>query len=460
MTSRTATRRDFMRRACAALGAAAGAQALHSLHAVAAHAQSALDRRGAATVDEYRALVCVFLGGGNDSWNTIVDLDDYASYAATRGSLALPQASLVPIQTLTGSRHFGLHPSLAELQPLWQSRQLALLCNVGTLVRPITRAEYLAHPELRPINLFSHSDQVYQWHSGSSNPPLPTGWGGRLGDRTAGLNAGSSFPLMASIAGVPLFGTGETTRPLELTTQGSLALSGFSGSATSQVRWEGLLRAQQVDRSHAFVRAGGDTLLRSIGANQVLSAALASAPPLNTAFPATSLGDQLKMVARTISVRAALGVRRQVFFCSLGGFDTHSNQLATQAALLTQVGQALAAFHAATVELQVADGVTAFTHSDFSRTYKFNGGGTDHAWGSCQLVLGGAVRGGDAYGQWPTLALGGPDDSGSSGRFIPTTAVDQYTSTLALWFGLPAAEVPLVFPNIGRFGSADLGFMA
>jgi uncharacterized protein (DUF1501 family) len=460
MLARTATRRDFMRRACAALGAAAGAQALESLRVVAAHAQSAQGRGVAGTAEDYRALVCVFLGGGNDSWNTVIDLDEYASYAGVRGSLALPQGSLVPIQTLTGSRHFGLHPSLADLQPLWQARKLALLCNVGTLVRPITRAEYLAHPELRPINLFSHSDQVYQWHSGSSNPPLPTGWGGRLADRTGGLNSASTFPLMASIAGVPLFGTGESTRPLELTTSGSLALSGFSNSATSQVRWQGLLRAQEVDRSHAFVRAGGDTLLRSIGVNQVLSAALASAPPLATAFPATSLGDQLKMVARTISVRAALGMRRQLFFCSLGGFDTHSNQLATQASLLTQVGQALAAFHAATVELQVADGVTAFTHSDFSRTYKFNGGGTDHAWGSCQFVLGGAVRGGDAYGQWPTLALGGPDDSGSSGRFIPTTAVDQYTATLALWFGLPAADVPLVFPNIARFDTADLGFMA
>ncbi len=455
----SATRRDFMRRACLALGASATAQSLASLRSVAAWTQVELDRRPAAAGD-YRALVCVFLGGGNDSWNTIVDLDAYAAYAAPRGSLALPQASLVPIGTLTGGRHFGLHPSLVDLQALWQARRLALLANVGPLLQPITRADYLAHPELRPINLFSHSDQVYQWHSGTSNPPLPTGWGGRVGDRTAALNGASAFPMVSSIAGVPLFGTGETLRPLELTTQGSLALSGFSGSATSQIRYEGLLRLQQVDRSHAFVRAGGDVLLRSIGANQALSSALASAPALATAFPATSLGDQLKMVARTISVRVPLGVRRQIFFCSLGGFDTHSNQLATQAALLTQVGQALAAFDAAMQELQVSESVTAFTHSDFSRTLKYNGAGTDHAWGACHFILGGSVRGGELYGQWPTLALAGPDDSGSSGRFIPTTAVDQYASTLALWYGLAPADVPAVFPNIARFETADLGFMA
>ncbi len=453
------TRRDFLRRACVAVSASATAQSLASLGSVAAWAQDALDRRPV-TVDDYRALVCVFLNGGNDSWNTVVDLDAYAAYAATRASLALPQSALVPIQTLTGGRHFGLHPGLIELQPLWQTRRLALLAGVGPLVQPITRAEYLAHPELRPINLFSHSDQVYQWHGGSSNPPLPTGWGGRLSDRTGALNGAASFPMVSSIAGVPLFGTGESTRPLELTTQGSVGLSGFGTSETSLIRYDGLLRLQQVDRSHAFVREGGDVLLRSIGANQVLSTALLAAPPLATVFPATSLGDQLKMVARTISVRAALGVRRQIFFCSLGGFDTHSNQLATQASLLTQVGQALAAFYAATEELQVADGVTTFTHSDFSRTFKYNGAGTDHAWGACHFILGGAVRGGDLYGTWPTLALAGPDDSGSSGRFIPTTAVDQYTATLALWYGLAPADVPSVFPNIARFDTADLGFMA
>jgi uncharacterized protein (DUF1501 family) len=454
----SASRRDFLRRAgCAALGASAAAATLDRLGLVCAHAQSALDA-GRLPGEDYRALVCLFLNGGNDSWNTLVDLDNYASYASVRGALALPSASLVPAAVPSHGRAFGLHPGLAPLQPLWQAHSLAVVCNVGSLVQPLTRAEYLAHPELRPPNLFSHSDQIAQWHTGAATP-LGTGWGGRLGDHTLAHNGASTFPMAVSLSGSPLFGTGVVVRPYQITPQGGVGLAGFSTSATSQIRFNALRQILTLDREHVFVRAAGDVVGGAIASNDLLTQALAAAPPLVTTFPATSLGDQLRMVARTISARSWLGARRQMFFCSLGGFDTHSGQAATQASLLTQVAQAMAAFYAATQELGVAAQVATFTHSDFSRTLKFNGSGTDHAWGACHFVMGGSVLGGDFYGTWPTLALGGPDDSGSSGRYIPTVAVDQFTATLALWYGLPVEDLTAVFPFIGRFDTPNLGFM-
>jgi uncharacterized protein (DUF1501 family) len=447
------SRRAFLRNGgCAALGASAFVSSLSRLGAVSAHAAEL-------PASDYRALVCVFLFGGNDSWNTVVNLDEYAAYASARGALALPQAALRPIQPSNDARRFGLHPSLAEFESLFASGKLAVLNNVGALVAPITRAEYLAHPELRPANLFSHSDQIFQWQSGGSAPALPTGWGGRVGDHTLELNGADAFPMIVSLAGAPLFGTGTSVRPLELTSSGSIPLAGFSSSSTSQTRYAAMLQLLTLGAKRPFVGAAGATLARAIDGDRRLANALASAPALQTVFPASGLADQLKLVARCLSVREALGVQRQIFFVSLGGFDTHANQLATQAALLTQLSQALGAFQAATEELGLGAQVTTFTHSDFSRTYRSNGSGSDHAWGGCHFILGGSVRGGALYGQWPTLALAGPDDSGSSGRFIPTTAVDQYTATLARWYGLAPSDLPVVFPNLGRFGSADLGFM-
>jgi uncharacterized protein (DUF1501 family) len=215
-----------------------------------------------------------------------------------------------------------------------------------------------------------------------------------------------------------------------------------------------------LNRESAFVRVAGDIVTKALYNDQLLTQALAAAPPLVTAFPVTRMGDQLRMVARLISARAGLGVKRQVFFVSLGGFDTHSAQLTVQAALLTELADSLAAFHAATVEMGVDSSVTSFTCSDFGRTYRSNGTGTDHGWGSCHFVVGGAVHGGDFYGAWPTLALAGPSDSGSVGRFIPTIAVEEYAATLATRYGLPSVDLPGVFPNIGRFSSPDLGFLS
>jgi uncharacterized protein (DUF1501 family) len=457
-----ASRREFLRRSgCAALSASAFASTLGrfgQINALAADHDH--HHRVAPLATDYRALVCVFLSGGNDAWNTIVNLDDYAAYATIRSSIALAQGSFLPIQPPSDARRFGFHASLTGLHSLWTQQKLAVLCNVGTLIEPLTRAQYLASPALRPPNLFSHSDQVYSWHTGAAAPPLTTGWGGRTGDRTLSMNGSAVFPMIVTLAGATVFGTGAVARAFEMTSQGTVALSGFSGSTNSQIRRAAMLDLLTMNRGTTFVRSAGDTVDKALDTDTLVTQALGAAPPLQTVFPAGTLADQLRMVARLISVRDLLGMHRQIFFVSLGGFDTHSGQVTAQEGLLTQLSQALSAFYAATVELNVANEVTAFTASDFGRAYRSNGPGTDHGWGSCQFVLGGSVRGGDFIGAWPTLALAGPDDSGNIGRFIPRVSVDQYAATLATWYGLPPADLPAIFPNLGHFDTADLGFFA
>jgi uncharacterized protein (DUF1501 family) len=458
----TGSRREFLRRGgCAALSAAAFGSILGRLGVVNALAQE--DRQHhhfvPSVAADYRALVCVFLAGGNDAWNTIVNLDDYASYAAARPTIALAQGSLLPVRPPSDGRAFGFHPSLAPLYSLFAQRKLAVVCNVGTLVEPITRAQYLTTPALRPPSLFSHSDQVYEWQTGIAAPLLTTGWGGRTGDRTLPMNGTATFPMIVTLSGATVFGTGTVARAFEMTTSGTVALAGFSTSQNSQIRYGAMRDLLLLDRDVTLVKAAGNTVTKALDTDALVTQALALAPPLQTVFPSGTLGDQLRMVARLVAARSLLGMHRQIFFVSLGGFDTHGDQLGAQQNLLAQTSGALAAFHAATVEMGVANEVTLFTSSDFGRTYRSNGLGTDHGWGSCQFVLGGAVKGGDFVGRWPTLALAGPDDSGSLGRFIPTTSVDQYAATLAKWYGLAAADVPAVFPNITRFDTADLGFL-
>jgi uncharacterized protein (DUF1501 family) len=265
--------------------------------------------------------------------------------------------------------------------------------------------------------------------------------------------------MIVTVAGSTVFGTGTVARAFEMGSGGTVALSGFSGSSSSQIRYAAMRDLLEMNRDVTFVRAAGDTVTKALDNDALVTQALANAPPLQTVFPAGSLGDQLRMVARLISARNLLGLHRQIFFVQIGGFDTHSGQLTAQSGLLAQLNNALVAFYTATYEMGVLNDVTLFTTSDFGRAYRSNGGGTDHGWGSLQFVLGGAVRGGDFVGDWPTLALGGPDDSGSQGRFIPKISVDQYAATLAKWYGLPPNDVPTVFPNITHFDTPDLGFM-
>ncbi|HET9315623.1 MAG TPA: DUF1501 domain-containing protein [Vicinamibacteria bacterium] len=455
-------RREFLR-ACAGVSATAMAASMSRLGIIDAFAHDHADwhKGGYDVATDYRAMVCIFLEGGNDSWNTIVNISDYNSYAAIRQGLAVAQNQLLGgMVPPSDGRTFGLHPALAAIRPFWDSGKLAVVANVGSLFTPLDRTTYLARPDLRPPSLFSHSDQVAQWNTSCASPALLTGWGGRVGDRTIHLNGDIPFPMMVSISGATLFGTGVVVRPLEVTSGGTVGLQGFNTSAISQTRYNAMKQLLSTDNNVTFAKTTGNTTGRAIETNELLSAALTTIPPPATVFPNTGLGNQLRMVARIINARQLLNIHREIFFVRIGGFDTHSGQITNQPNLLTQVAQAMAAFYNATVEMGIPESVVQFTASDFSRTLRFNGGGTDHAWGSCQFVLGGAVRGREMYGDWPTFALGGPDDSGNQGRFIPTTAVDQYTATLAQWYGLAPGDVNAVFPNINRFNSNNLGFLA
>jgi uncharacterized protein (DUF1501 family) len=445
------TRRQFLR-GCAAVGATSLFHTLFDLGSIAAAAGSG----------DYKALVCLFLYGGNDSNNLLIPGSggDYAGYAAGRGVLALPQASLLPIAPATSDgRSWALHPSLPGLAQLFGQRKMALLGNVGPLLAPLTRDQFLNGTVAAPPQLFSHSDQQTHWQTSIPDQPPRTGWGGRTVDLLRSLNGNAQVSMSMSVAGSNTFQVGDFVTQYQISPDGSIGLDYYDPSPQADPVSLAIRKLLQLSTGNLLVGAARDVTQRALDNNQLLQTALAGAPPLATAFPATDLGAQLQMVARLIEVRAALGLSRQVFFCAADGYDTHGDQLVTQSSLFGDLDAALAAFYAATVELGVAADVTTFTASDFSRTYPSNGGGSDHGWGGHQVILGGAVRGGDIYGRLPTLAEDGPDDSGQ-GRWIPTTSVDEYSATLARWFGVGAADLPAVFPNLGRFSHPDLGFMA
>jgi uncharacterized protein (DUF1501 family) len=417
----------------------------------------------AQAVSDYKALVCVFLYGGVDGNNLVVPIDaaGYGQYSAVRtvaSGVNLAQGELLPIQPGNIATPFGLHPELAELQPLFAQKKLAIVANVGPLNQPTTKATYFAN---RPDNLFSHSDQQNQWQSSVSQGASRSGWGGRIADQVAAQNG--TFPVVTSIAGSSLFITGNSTSPLALPQTGGLALTQTTGSAAA-ARIAALKAILGIDRDQAYVKAAADVTSQALAlsdvVNPILSATNSAVAPLFTGQN-NSIANQLLQVAKLIEARAQTGARRQVFFVSLGGFDTHSNELAVLTNLLGQVSPAMRSFYDATLQMGIADKVTTFVLSDFGRTFQpASGAGTDHAWGNHLIAMGGAVRGGDIYGRYPTLARAGPDDADTAGRWIPTTSVDQYGATLARWFGLTPAQVAAVFPNLSRFATSDLGFLS
>lgn len=407
----------------------------------------------------YRALVCIFLYGGNDGNNMVVPLDPVGlgNYQKYRGALALTPSSLIDLNS-----GYGLHPEFGAMQTILGNT--AVVANCGTLVKPTSRADYLNQTAALPDNLFSHFNQQQEMQTSDPFGLLTTGWGGRLADQMKSMNTGA-YPLLLSVAGNAIFNIGVNTRPGAVTPGVPPGLRvGYNGSPGADARLNALktLVAQdtiQTDAGAVLLQAAGANMNNSLNDAATLNMALQTGSPLNTVFPTSTIAQQLQQVAQLIQVRQALGMNRQIFFCSLGGFDTHTMELSIQDQLFSQLAPAMNAFYQATVELNVADQVTTFTESDFARTLTPNSnGGTDHAWGSHHLVMGASVKGGNLYGTFPTLVPNGPDDAGTEGRWIPTTAVDQYAATLAQWFGLPAANLPMVFPNLGNFKVTDLGF--
>jgi len=459
----TFTRRDFLRATtCAAVGTTSIVRTLFDLGSIAAAAERPGRSHGANTAaGDYKALVCVFLYGGNDGNNLLVPRSgaDYTQYAAGRGGLALPQGSLLPITPITNDgRAWGLHPKMTGLQGLFAQHRMAILANVGPLVAPLTRDQFLNGTVAAPPQLFSHSDQQVHWQTSIPDQAPRTGWGGRTADLLHSLNGNAQVSMSMSLAGSNVFQVGDLVTQYQLSTGGSIGLDNFTDGPNGDPVSRAIRSLLANQTGSLLVGAAGGVTQRALDNNQLLQSALDQAPALNTVFPDSYLGAQLQMVARLISVRAALGLSRQVFFCAADGYDTHGDQLATQDVLLDDLSTSLTAFYAATNELAVAPNVTTFTASDFGRTLPGNGGGSDHGWGSHQLIVGGAVQGGDLYGHVPTLVVEGPDDSGE-GRWIPTTSVDEYSATLARWFGVGATDLGAIFPNLGRFNTPNLGFM-
>lgn len=410
---------------------------------------------------DYRALVCLFLFGGNDSNNMIVPQDDtrYKQYLAARGSLGLQGSSLTgQVFAKSGKVPYAFNAALPEVATLFSNGELAVVANVGTLVKPVTRAQYRNASAPLPRNLFSHLDQQTEWQTAIGNGNGATGWAGRAADLVSSQNS-SIFPTFFSVNGSVPMGIGVNTQEVALNPQGSLDIQGFDTSEPSQSRLAAFKNLLTLNTGITLAQASNAVLRDSIEDAKLLDKALSLAG-LRTPFPDTPLGQQLQQIAQVIQVRDTLGMRRQIFFCSLSGFDTHDQQLSTQYDLLVQVSQALQSFQLAMQELGTQNDVTTFTESDFNRTFQpTSGNGSDHAWGSHQLVMGGAVAGTDIYGTFPTLDLGGPDDADARGRWIPTTSLEQYGATLCSWFGISDANLSKVFPNLGNFATKKLSFL-
>jgi uncharacterized protein (DUF1501 family) len=485
------SRREFIRRAaCAAVGTVAMSSAIRDLRFMnAAVAQS--------NVTDYKALVCIFLAGGNDANNLIVPTltSEYNNYAAIRTPvIALPQGMLLPLNTPGTSNSYvdaaghsyGFHPACPQLATLFNEGKLASLFNVGTLVYPMTRAQYQANSVKRPPQLFSHSDQVTQWQTSIPDQQPLTGWGGRCADLLNAANTNNSISLSVSIAGANTFEIGNVVSQYAVSTSGAISLANVSGA-----RLAALTNLLALPQQNLQAGAYAGVAAHSINTGALLNNAITATTNANywaTPFPASisvpnggtvnnsTLSAQLKMVARLIeagqrdAAAGGFGMKRQIFFCQVGGYDLHSGQtnytanspnnviIGAHANLLAELSQSLMSFQRAMEQLGLGNKVTAFTSSDFGRTFPGNGQGSDHGWGSHHLICGGAVKGGKTYGNFPTLTVNGPDDT-STGRWIPTTATDQYFATLASWFGVDSGNIAAVFPNLGRFGASNLGFM-
>ncbi|MFM2197199.1 MAG: hypothetical protein RLZZ505_631 [Verrucomicrobiota bacterium] len=464
------SRRRFIgQSACSGLGLTGLLSTLGTLRLF----NATLSAQGVPEEDDSKVLICLFLFGGNDSNNMLVPRDtaSHATYAADRGILALGRDTLLPIANPGGDgREYGLHPAMAPLLPHYNAGDMAILCNVGTLVAPITKAEFLSGGAAIPPHLFSHNDQQVQWQTSVPDSSKKVGWGGRIADLLQGLNAGSDISMNVSIAGSNFFQVGEQVLQYHVTPQGSIGLDGADWNWSP---WQETFaqNTQMLGRSygHIFEQEYANIMKRGISNDALLKAAIAANPlPAgvgtfpNSTSPEGALNPvagQLRMILRMIHARKALGMKRQIFFAALGGFDTHDAQLDDHAALLLQLSSAIADFQTHTGQLGIADKVTLFTASDFNRTYNSNGKGSDHAWGGHHLIVGGAVNGGRLYGEMPILSIQGPDDTGTRGSWIPKVSTDEMSATLARWFGVSQGDLPLVLPNISRFANTDLGFM-
>ena len=460
LTAPRSRRRFLLDLGCASLGTTTLFSSLTHLGAFSAAAGPSIAGPEPAAGDDYRALVCILLAGGNDSFNMLLPATagEYGDYRAARGDLALDRAGLLPLSVAgTGGRRFALHPGMPELQSLFDQGKAAFVANVGTLVEPITLRQFENGSARVPLGLFSHADQIAQWQTALPDRRSATGWGGRLADVLSALNGDPRISMNLSIAGTNVFQTGEQTVQFSVTPEGPINIEGYGeGDLYDQLRTSAIDSLMNAHYRDVFERAYARRFRGAIDGNRFFSEALAASTPPATVFSETELSSSLAMVARTIAARSRLGHRRQTFFVVFGGWDHHDETLDHQQAMLPVLSRALGELYRATVELGVERQVTTFTISDFGRTLTSNGRGSDHGWGGNQIVLGGDVKGGRIYGDYPRLHADNGLDTGR-GRLIPTLAVDQMFAELALWLGADRSALDLVLPNIGRFYSPSSG---
>jgi uncharacterized protein (DUF1501 family) len=474
-TSFSRSRRDFLRNAACSSLALSTSGALMTQFGMlnSALAQSC---GGYSPVSDYKALVCLFLLGGNDSWNMLIPSDNtrYAAYSTARSGaapagMAIAQNTLVPVNVLNAGSGdtYGLHPNLTELASVFNAGNGAFVVNVGTALQPTDKTQYLTPNYPVPPQLFSHADQQAQWQYGQPQENGVVGWGGLIADRLHVLNPGMTVPMSLSLSGQNRFQAGLSIQPYTLTSSGPVGLNGYTGSsgAARQSALEDMLTQTYAD---PFTRTYAKTVQNSLDYYQTMQTALAAAPALTTTFPTDNpVAAALQQIAKIISVRSQLGAARQIFFLSYGSFDTHDSQLTDQPKLFTTISQALAAFNSCTInDLKIPQSITTFTLSEFARTLNSNDAGTDHAWAGVQFVMGGAVKGQQIYGApaasgsvFPQQVLNGPDCL-QRGQMIPGVSSDQYSATLANWLGVSSCDIASIFPYVGNFPTANLGFLS
>ncbi|MDG2449629.1 MAG: DUF1501 domain-containing protein [Saprospiraceae bacterium] len=417
--------------------------------------------------DDYKALVCILLAGGNDSFNMLVPTDNsaYNAYSTTRSNQALTQNSLLGLTHLTGGMpSLGVHPSMPEVQQLYNSGSLAFLSNVGTLVEPTSKAQFENESVSLPLGLFSHADQIQQWQTSVPQTRSSSGWGGRMSDILQSMNNNQNISMNISLSGRNIFQSGNQSSEYTINPSGtgSIGIEGYNGdSALDMIRTtavDNLLEDQYVD---IFKKTYADVSRNAQKSHEQFSSAIGGVA-LNTPFSTSRLSQSMQMVAKTIAARNTLDVCRQTFFITFGGWDHHDELLNNQAGMLTVVSKALNEFNTAMTELGVGDNVTTFTISDFARTLTSNGNGTDHAWGGNVMVMGGKVNGGRTYGNYPSLSLNSSLDVGN-GVLIPELSTDEYFAELAQWYGVSNTDINTIFPNLTNFytpsNQAPIGFM-
>lgn len=463
---RKVSRRRFLGEAsCAAVGSSSLFSTLLNMRMT----NSAVGLNGGGE-DDYKALVCLFLAGGNDSFNMLVPAGDepYAEYKQIRSDLALAQDGLLPLNGTTGDgRRFAVHPSMPEVQELYNEGNLAFVANVGTLVEPTTRAGIESGLARLPVGLYSHNDQIAHWQTSVPDKRTGIGWGGRTADLLGSLNDNRNISMNISLAGTNTFQAGRSVveYAIEPAGNGSIGLHGFDRPIETHDMLKKAAIESMLDLQYQnlYEQTLANTTRMAIDNHQQFAAAIAGVAPLRSQFSSNEISRSFEMVAKTIAARRTLGFRRQTFFIMFGGWDHHDEVLNNQMAMLSVVSKGLAEFSSALVELGVQNEVTTFTASDFGRTLTSNGRGSDHAWGGNHMVMGGGVKGGQVYGEYPSLYAGNGLDTGR-GALIPTTSCDVYFAELADWFGVSRSDLPMVFPNIGRFydvGSVSrpVGFM-